>query len=286
MPLPEEVKALLGETYTEAQLLEMLEPEAQSHLESKGRIIRTKEEDDSYIGSQVEAKIKDQVSNIHKRYDDDLFELTGERKAPTEKTYEFVKRKITDLKKSAEGKGEGVDKDKLAELQKALEEAKNDKENSLKEVNEKFFKKVLNTTLSGELDKATIAVPGHLKTDDEKQNFVSIQKRMLVKDFLETYTAKEDEEGNIVYYIGDKIQVDIKDGKPLSASDLIAKNYSHYFVKSERQQGGAGTGKNNSEGVFKTLGDLHDYLVGQGISESSKEYSEKKLKLAKDHGIL
>ena len=286
MPLNEELKALVGEKYTDAQILEMLEPEAQSHLESKGHIIRTKEQDDQYIGSQVEAKIKDQISTIHKRYDEDLFELTGERKNPTEKTYDFLKRKVIELKESAKGKSEGVDKDKLAELQKALDEAKADKDKSLSEVNEKHFKKALNLTLSSELDKATIAVPTHLKTDDEKQNFVSTQKRMLVKDFLESYTAKEDDEGNIVFYKGDQLQANIKDGKPLSASDLIAQNYSHYFVKSDRQQGGAGTGKTGDPETFATREDVHAYLKSKGLDDSTKEYGDQLLKICKEHGVL
>lgn len=53
---------------------------------------------ESNISLAVDRIIKSYIREIHNRYDKDLFELTGEKKGPHEKSHEFLKRKFNELK--------------------------------------------------------------------------------------------------------------------------------------------------------------------------------------------
>lgn len=57
---------------------------------------------ENYKTSVIEAEFDPQTSKIYKGIDDDIFSVIGERKKPTEKTYDFLKTKLTDLKTRAE----------------------------------------------------------------------------------------------------------------------------------------------------------------------------------------
>jgi hypothetical protein len=65
----------------------------------------TKEEQsflENYKTSVIEAEFDPQTSKIYKGIDDDIYSVLGERKKPTEKTYDFLKSKLSDLKTRAE----------------------------------------------------------------------------------------------------------------------------------------------------------------------------------------
>lgn len=289
MPLTDEIKALLGDKATEETLIEMLAPEATRHLESKGHIIRTKDQDESYISSKVEEFIKPRIAELHKKYDDDFFEVLGERKSPNQKTYDFAKEKLAELKslRATAGKGDQVLQDKIKQLETTISTIKSTHEGEISALKEASFKTSLNAQISSVLDAVTIAIPAHLTTDTEKAAFIASQKQMLKADFLQNFTAKEDENGNLVFYKGESLQSSTKDGKPLSASDLISENYKHYFAKDVRTQGGAGSGQGGDHvNGFKTTQEVYNYLKEQGIDEESKEYSDKALELIRKHGIV
>lgn len=57
---------------------------------------------ENYKTSVIEAEFDPQTSKIYKGIDDDIFSVIGERKKPTEKIYDFLKTKLTDLKTRAE----------------------------------------------------------------------------------------------------------------------------------------------------------------------------------------
>ena len=145
----------------------------------------------------------------------------------------------------------------------------------------------LKSVIGSEFNKVTIAVPVHLKTDAEKQNYINKQKSLLEADFLATYTPKEDNEGNIVYYHGDKLMNSTQDGKPLSAEQIISANYSAYFDVSTGRQGGAGSGQSGSSGgTFSTTEDVYKHLESKGLVRLTGEFNKEAAKLIKEHGIL
>jgi hypothetical protein len=97
----------------------MKKAEIITHLESdKGDtdyVLRTSNEDktflENYKTSVIEAEFDPQTSKIYKGIDDDIFSVIGERKKPTEKTYDFLKSKLSELKTRAE---------KVAELESEI----------------------------------------------------------------------------------------------------------------------------------------------------------------------
>lgn len=122
----EDIQEALKDESMKGKLVTALTPDVQKALESTGMIIRSKEQDEAYVNAKVEplveVKIKDQIKSVHEKYDQDLLELTGDRKKPEEKTYDFLKRKIAEIKASKGG--DDVDKDKLKSLQDSLEKMK------------------------------------------------------------------------------------------------------------------------------------------------------------------
>lgn len=76
---------------------------------------------DNFAKMKLEEEIKVKVSEIHKRYDDDILEILGVRKKGDQKTYDFMKELLSDYKKLKESDGDDKDK-KIKELNDKLKE--------------------------------------------------------------------------------------------------------------------------------------------------------------------
>jgi hypothetical protein len=86
----------------------------------------TKEEQtflENYKTSVIEAEFDPQTSKIYKGIDDDIFEVLGRRKKPTEKTYDFLKTELKGLKSQSE---------KVAELETEITTLKQSKPDDAK----------------------------------------------------------------------------------------------------------------------------------------------------------
>ena len=81
-------------------------------LEGTEFVVRTKEDDEklqsNILENGVSEKIGDRISEIHSQYDTDIFTITGLKKDPSQKTYEFNKQVLTTLTQ---------DKERFTELQ-------------------------------------------------------------------------------------------------------------------------------------------------------------------------
>lgn len=291
MPLTDEIKTLIGDKVTEDQLTDMLLPEAQTKLGAT-HVIRTKADDESYMTSQVtagvDAKIGSKVAELHQIYEDSIKEVTGLTKKVTEKTSEFQKRVLADLKARADNAGgDQALKDQIASLTETLTSKEAEHATKLTEMQKAAFDKQLSVLIASEFDKKTIAIPAHITTDDAKQKYISDQKRLLKIDFLQRVTPKEDKEGNIVFYEGEKLLASTKDGKPLTADDLISEKYGSYFSVEKQKQGGAGSsGQGTSNGKFTTSAEVYAHLESEGLKPLTKEMSDAASKLIKDNGIV
>lgn len=259
-------------------------------LSSRGFIVRSADEEKSYLSSYLQRNdIRDSIvspaiKDLHDRYDNDIFELTGERKGANEKTYDFLKRKITEIKASKIE--DPVLKEQLTTLQRSLEDKEKTHKRTVEEIESKYFGREIDLNVSLALDKVNIAVPSQLKTDDEIQTYVNSQKSMMKRDFISSLTAKKDNDGNIVFYEGDKQLISNTDGKPLKASDIISQRYGFYIAKdSGRQQGGAGSGGNGGTSTFTTKEEVFKHLEGKGFKPLTKAFNDEALKIINEHKI-
>jgi hypothetical protein len=291
MPLEQAVKDLLGDKFTEDQLIDQLSPDFQTKM-SDTHVIRTKADDDSYVNSKVaqefDTKIGDKIKEIHQKYEDDIKEVTGLVKKVNEKAYDFNKRILADLKIKAEAAGgDQALKDQIASLTETLSSKETEHATKLTELQTAAFTKQLNVLIQAEFDKKTIAIPAHITTDEAKQKYISDQKRLLKIDFLQNVTPKEDSEGNIVFYEGDKLLASTKDGKPLTADDLISDKYGSYFSVQQQKQGGAGSGKDGIPATgFTKSEEVYSYLEAKGLKPLTADFNAEAQKLMKEHGIV
>jgi len=287
----DEIKAAIdSDSSLVGQILGHIESPALNHFVSKGYIIRNKEQDTNYFNTiknqVIEQEIPSRIKEVHDKYDEDIFQLTGERKAPTEKTYEFLKRKISDIKSSKIE--DSVLKEQLTTLQKQLEEKDKKYKSEMTDLESKYFGREIDFLVSSDLGQINIALPAHLKTDEEKQKYISTQKSMMKRDLLSALTAKKDNDGNVIFYDGEKQLISTTDGKPLKALDIIKERYGYYLAKDDiRQQGGAGTGGNNTPGSnFTSKEQVYKYLESKGIQPLTKQFNDEYAKLIKEHGII
>lgn len=276
-----------------------------SGLKAEGVIIRKPDEEKEFltnyektvIPGKVNEQIGEKVKQVHDQYDNDLFELTGDRKQGNEKTYDFLKRKIADIKKAqSKGDTDPVLADKLKDLETKLAERKDwISPDKLVEVETKYFNESINNRLSATLDKQPIATPAHITDEKAKQEYAQMQRGMIKQDFRNRFTAKKDDEGNIVYYEGDKIQTHAQTAKPLTEAELIAKHYTSYFVPDAKSKTGAGSGKGAgekkdvNEASLKSKAEVLTYLkekLGpQGFKQGSKKFNDEYTRIVTEYAI-
>lgn len=77
---------------------------------------------DNYAKTEFEKNVKETIAKIHSDYDNDIFEILGERKQGDQKTYDFLKERLKELKELRGASKDDKDA-KTKELQTKLKEA-------------------------------------------------------------------------------------------------------------------------------------------------------------------
>ncbi len=294
MPLNEEVTALIGGKFTQDQILEQLLPDAQTYLTTKGHVIRTQADDESYVASKAreltDAEINGKLGGLYQGIEDQIKEVTGLTKKSNEKATEFNKRVLKELKIQADAATGGDDalKQQIQTLSANLETALGEKESAVNEIKSGYFKKQVDFALSAELNGLNLAVPAHIKTDADKAAFIANQRRLLKLQLTNDYTIKEDSDGNITFYKGDQLEKSTKDGKALTANEIIARDFTPYIDITTPKGGGAGSqgGGNAGGATFQTKAAVMDHLKSTGLEEGTQEFSKQYGKIVKEQGII
>lgn len=287
------------------ELLSSLKDDFTASLRAEGVILRTADEEKAFLTNyektvvpeRVNAQIGEKVKAVHDQYDEDIFKLTGKKKQPNQKTYDFLKEQIEEIKK-AQGKGDDdhVLKDKLEKLEAELEKRKDwVPAEKVTELETKYFTEGIQNRVSSTLDKLPIAVPAHITEEKAKQEYAAAQRNMIRTDFLNRFTAKKDSDGNIVFYAGDQIQTNTQTAKPLTEAELIAKNYAAYFVPEQKSKTGAGSGKGSkpnvdvNEASLKTKSEVMEFLKkkfeGQNIKQGNAVWNKEYTRILTEQGI-
>jgi hypothetical protein len=272
-------------------------------LKSEGVTVRKKEEEAEFLSNyekniipgKVEAEIGAKIKAVHDQYDNDLFELTGERKQPTEKTYEFMKRKLTEMKEKAGkgGKDDPVLADQIKELQSKLKQYEGYvAPDEVQKIKDSHFKENINFRLTAALEKKPIAVPAHITDEKQKQDYIAMQRNMIRADFMGRFTAKQNSEGQTVYYDGETLLTNEANASAMTEEQIIEKNYTGYFVPPAKPAGGAGSGASGSgkgadanEASLKTKAEVQEYLNKKGLITGGQEFNKEYLRICKDYAI-
>lgn len=264
-------------------------------------VLRTQAEENSFLEnykkSVIDTELPPKVSEIHTQYDNDLFELFGERKKGDQKTYHFLKEKFSALKGKADKvasleteiaelrKGNPTDAKRLAEiaeLQNAISDLK------------KSHEKELSETMS----KANRAnVEAEIRSAKSQLKF----KKEVPADVLEVYTKNVIAElsANAEFRDGKAVFLDPEKKTPIynrgtmetmSAAEMVAEKMKS-LIDTGHQQPGPGI-KPGEKPVIKAADGkfqvnftlpatvtskqkLGEYLIKeQGLKSTTPEYRE------------
>lgn len=267
---------------------------------------------DNYFNSEFEKKIGDKVSEIHTSYDNDIFEILGERKKADQKTYDYVKNLVTELKELRTAKGEG-NENKVKELQAKIKELQDSGS-----VNE-HWKKIYNEAVSKweakekeyktqieeqETKYRTTQVEGALKSALGSLKF----KQGIPQEAIDALIKVNEEsilkhakviDGKVVFHKDDGTPWLNEEYKPISAQEIV-KGFLKTMIDDGSSEGNAGGGASPkiNQGKIVTTGegdnakkklilDTNSFstklefnkvaekaLRSQGITASDKEYNE------------
>lgn len=269
---------------------------------SLGLVVRTKDQDQQFLDNHVNTVVNDRVNtrmaaelqpkvdqefgNAMNKIDEEIKSITGVEKKPGEKTTAYAKRAVEEKRQG----GDPVTKEKVTELEGLLAKQKTEFETKLQQSEENAFNREIGFGVDSYLGTVNIAVPAHLKTDEEKQAYVNMQKGLIRQGFTTGYSAKKDADGKTVFYKDGKPQMSAQDGKALAAGDIIKTDYSAYFVPAGQSGSGSGTGGNGNagtkpEGGFKDKAAIHSYLAANGVALGTKEYNDQLETLATESKI-
>lgn len=76
---------------------------------------------ENYAKAEFDKRIGDEISKVHTKYDEDMFEVLGERRGQDQKTYDFIKEKVKALKETSSPESSKKVKELEAELKKMRE---------------------------------------------------------------------------------------------------------------------------------------------------------------------
>lgn len=283
----------------------MKKDEVLKFIEEKGDadfIIRTGDEDKMFLenyGKKIEEEIiPSKISELHNRYDEDVFTVTGMKKNPTEKTYDFVKRVLASYKTDAEKSGTLVKE--IADLKKQIADGTGDRkthddleavQKAYKELQEAKDKEI--GTLKSDYDKYKIrseimsATSGMVFKKGIPESVVSAYVNQVVNDLTGISSFQD---GKLVF---------VKDGVPMRNTFNALNPYTAKELVEERLKDIRETGKLSPGGPdiskeiikeydksgkilkvamvipdsVKNKQELSKHLISQGLLRGTEEYN-------------
>jgi len=259
---------------------------------------------ENYEKDAVDKQLKSRVSEIHQQYDDDLFKLTGKRKAPNQKTYNFLDEIMNDLEEKAKnapllqaqidqlkddiknGKGaEQISKD----LESVKKQYADDKKKWDDEKSELLTGKQ-EMQLSNELDKALVGFKYKESIPEDVRNImIRSAKEKLVKSakIVDNQLIFIDKEGATIRNKDNALN-------PFTAAEMLREELKS-IIGEERKIEGTGvkpeiTGEGDKKDIhisipptIRTKEELSEFLLNKGLTRDSEEY---KIAYAKYSGNL
>lgn len=242
----------------------------------------------NHFKAEWDKKIGEEISKIHNSYDNDIFEVLGERKEANVKSYDFVKSLVGELKE-LRGKGEGKQDAKIKELESKLVEAQKggqlgehwkkihdeavvkfkEQEANFKEQLESKEKEFLQANVQSDLNIGRSGIKFMDAIPEEAINaMVSTQQSKILSN-------AQIIDGKVVYHKEDGTPWMNAEYKPISAKEIWIEKLGT-IIKKEDSIPGGGANPNPSGGTPPNGSNSSIVTVGEG------DKATKKLVLDKD----
>lgn len=263
-------------------------------------VVRTADEDKTYLENfktaEVEKSIAPKIGEVHSRYDEDIFAVTGLKKRPDEKTYDFNKRVLADLKAKAdkhpeleqeiaslkERVGKNADAKLLADLENVRSEFA-----TFKTAKESELEKLRKDTELNDRKAVIEAEVNSFEFDASiKENVLKVYKQTIINELLQN---SEKRDGQLVFLDdkGNPLRNQAKNLAAYTANEIVAEKMKD-VIKQKRNLPGPpkpGDPKQPPKAVpdtVKTKVELSDYLSKEGLIRGSKEYNEAYAELSEN----
>lgn len=270
-----------------------------------GIVVRTPAMEEAFKNHFKTTEINTEIKKTHDLYDKDVFDLTGIKKDPSEKSYEYMKRALpqhvsglkTELEDLKKKKGDGnateAEKQRIAQLEGLLA----DKDKTYGEEITKLKSSLELKDVENALSSGLIEIKGKLK---------KALGDSVLKEIIETRLNRVKASAKFMEIEGKKQLVFMDENnqpriskstyKALTAEEVLADVFKD-VMEEERKQEGAGTGGAGAAGgaggkvdhtklvppqEVKTKVELMDWLKKQGLTTGSKEFNEVYNKYEKD----
>ena len=255
----------------------------------------------NFADAEFDKRIKDKISEIHTAYDNDVFEILGERKEANVKSYDFIKKLVGELKE-LRGSNDSTKEAKIKELNDKIKKMQDD--GSVNEHWKKIYEEALAKWQQSEKElKETISK----KDSDYLQNqilnelnvvksglkFIEALPQEAVKALLDIETNKilstaKIIDGKVVYLKEDGNPYLNKEYKPISAKELFEEKLSSIIVKDENASGGKAPKNVRVGEIIKTgEGDkaIEKLVLNKEAFNSKRSFNEVATKALKEQGV-
>lgn len=237
------------------EFLKVTEQPILQALQQKGLVVRTPEEEQTFLSNYeqnvLEPKIQlgykerigEEVKNIYNRIDEDIYNATGQRKRPDQKTYDHLKEVLS------------IRLDETSKVLKSQIESLSEKASTLEQQliqeKEQFSKKMteykVNSTFDSEFAKRTIAVPSTISDEGHKKAYIEQQINAMKSNIFQKYQYADTQNGMVFLKQDGTPVLNPKTATPATAEDLLTLEFGYYFVDTSKQ-GGLGSGGKNEKG--------------------------------------
>ena len=283
----------------------MKKEEALKYIEDKGDstfVVRTEEENkiflENYARQEIEKADSAKIKDIHTKYDDDIFEVTGIRREPDKhgRTYEFNKgllkefkikadkltayeTEIASLKKQiADGTGDKKTLEDLQAVQKAYKELEDTKTKEITELRSEYDKFKVKAEI-------TSALSGMTFKKNIPESALKALTDQIIND-LSTIAAYQD--GKLVFLENGVPKRNAHNAlNPYTAKELLEERMKDIRDVARKADGGPDLGKEIVKeydkgkltkvvmllpDTVKTKEDLSRHLISAGLLRNSEEY--------------
>ena len=245
-------------------------------LKSNGYVVRTAQEDESYLTTHVEEKAKTLAEEKigerwrakNEEFEAEIKTLTGIEKKPGENAQAYLKRAIPELKSKDVTR---IEQDYAAQLE-AVKGQLTTKEAEIQQIRQAQVVSVVKSDIDNAVAARIVAYPAHITTDEQKAQYAEWQKKSVSDGVMGKYTS-EIVDGKVVYSLGNEVQRNKQDGKALTAAEIVDRDYGLVFAPKQTVASGTGSGAPSGTSTeFATESEAISYLKAKGMKVGSKEY--------------